>query len=114
MSVTIYHNPRCSKSRDGVKLLEELGVDFSTKLYLSDPLSKQEIISLVDLLGISPEDLVRKKEAIFKENYGNKSMTDNDYIDAMLAHPRLIERPIVVSGDKAVIGRPPSLIKDLF
>lgn len=114
MSITIYHNPRCSKSRDGVKLLEELAVDFSTRLYLSDPLSKREIKHLIDLLGISPEDLVRKKEAIFKENYGNKSMTDNDYVDAMLAHPRLIERPIVVSGNKAVIGRPPSLIKDLF
>lgn len=114
MSVTIYHNPRCSKSRDGVKLLEELGVNFSTRLYLSDPLSKQELNHLIDLLSISPEDLVRQKETIFKENYSSKSMSDEDYIDAMLAHPRLIERPIVVSGDKAVIGRPPSLIKDLF
>lgn len=114
MSVTIYHNPRCGKSREGVKLLEKLGIDFSTRLYLSDPLSKSELKEIISKLGISPEDLLRKKESIFKENYAGKTLSEEDCINAMIEHPKLMERPVVVNGNKAIIGRPPALIKDIF
>ena len=114
MSITIYHNPRCGKSREGLKLLEEAGVEFQTRLYLKDPVSKEELSEVVQKLGISAEGLLRKKEAIFKEEYANKSLSEEDCLDAMLTHPKLIERPIVVNGDKAIIGRPPSLISDIL
>lgn len=114
MSVTIYHNPRCGKSREGVKILEEMGIKFDTRLYLDEALSKKELKDLIMKLGISPEELLRKKEIIFKENYSGKDLSDEDCISAMIAYPKLIERPIVVNNDKAIIGRPPALIKDIF
>lgn len=114
MSITIYHNPRCGKSREGVKILEELGQSFDTNLYMANSLSKDELKNVIKLLGIQPEDLLRKKEAIFKEEYAGKTLSQEDMVDAMIKHPKLMERPIVVNGNKAIIGRPPSLIKDIF
>jgi len=110
----IYHNPRCSKSRDSFNLLTEKGVDFETIEYLKTPLTKKEVKDLLAKLNIPAKDLIRKVEAIFKENYKGKELTENQWIDAMVKYPKLIERPIVVKGKKAVIGRPIEKVIDLM
>ncbi|MFY7730028.1 MAG: arsenate reductase (glutaredoxin) [Flavobacterium sp.] len=104
--LTIYHNPRCSKSREGLQLLESLNIPFATIKYLNEPVSEAELMSIIKKLGIAPIELVRQKETIWKENYKDKNLTDDQIITAMATHPTLIERPIVVNGDKAVIARP--------
>ena len=110
----IYHNPRCSKSRQGLAILEETKLDFEVINYLNTPSTKKELVEILELLKISPIDLVRKNEAIWKENYKGKTLTDNQVIDAMVSNPKLIERPIVINNNKAVIGRPPELIKSIL
>ena len=112
--LTIYHNPRCSKSREGVQLLELEGKPFTTVKYLNEPLTKEELTSLIAKLGIAPIELVRQKESIWIQNYKGKQLSDIGIIDAMLLHPALIERPIVVNGDKAVIARPAEKIKEIL
>lgn len=112
--ITIYHNPRCSKSRQGLALLEKSGKEFKTVLYLEDLLSEQELTSIIDKLGIDPIGLVRKNEAVWKESYKDKNLSDIEIIQAMVKHPKLIERPIVVSQNKAVVGRPTETIETLF
>lgn len=112
--VRIYHNPRCGKSRSVCALLAERGVDAEVIEYLKTPPSKDELRALVAKLGMRPVELVRRGEAVFKENYSGKSLDDEAWLDAMLAHPILIERPIVVLGDKAVVGRPPERVQELF
>ena len=104
--LTIYHNPRCRKSREGLQLLEESGKAFETRLYLTEAFSKQELTDLIQALGVAPIELVRKNEAIWKSDYKGKDLSDEEVIEAMLAHPRLIERPVVTDGRSAVIGRP--------
>jgi len=110
----IYHNPRCSKSRQGLAILEEAKVKFETIQYLENPVSREELKYIIKLLGISPIDLVRKTEIIWKENFKGKTLTDSEIIIAMLENPKLIERPIVINNGKAVIGRPPELIKTIL
>lgn len=112
--IKIYHNPRCSKSRQGLQILEESGVAFKTVKYLDTSLSKSELMEILKILDISPKDLVRKGEAVWKENYKGKSLSDQEVIEAMVAHPKLIERPIVISGNKGIIGRPPENIKSIL
>ncbi|RKR13336.1 arsenate reductase [Maribacter vaceletii] len=104
--ITIYHNPRCSKSRQGLQALENSGKEFTVKKYLEDIPSEKELKDIIQKLEISPLELVRKNEAIWKELYKGKSLSDADIIKAMVTHPKLIERPIVIKNDKAVIGRP--------
>jgi len=105
-NVTIWHNPRCSKSRNAVALLEEQGVEAEVVKYLETPPSKDEIVEVLKMLGISARELMRTKEDIYKE-LGLKDVSDEDaLIDAMVAHPKLIERPVVIKDGKAVIGRP--------
>lgn len=111
--VTIYHNPRCSKSREGLKFLEEQNVDFQLVKYLDNPLTKSELTNLIKKLNITPIELVRKKEEGWK-NYKGQELSDEQIIEAMVENPKLIERPIVVNGDKAVIARPFSLINDVL
>ena len=112
--IKIYHNPRCSKSRQGLQLLEDANQEFEIIKYLDTPLSKTQLLEIIKLLDIKPVKLVRKNEAIWKENYKTKTLTDNQIIDALVAHPKLIERPIVVNNNKAVIGRPTELIKTIL
>ena len=110
----IYHNPRCSKSRQGLAILEESGTDFEVVKYLDNPPTFQEMTMIIHQLGIAPIELVRKNEAIWKENYKGKELNDEQIIKAMVENPKLIERPIVVTDHKAVIGRPPENIKTLL
>ncbi len=110
----IYHNPRCSKSRQTLALIEEKEVKIEIVSYLDNPPSKDELKKILIMLDIKPEQLLRKGEAIYKENYKGKSLTDNQWIEAMLKYPKLIERPIVVKGNKAVIGRPPEKVLELL
>lgn len=112
--ITIYHNPRCSKSRQGLQLLEDSGKPFETVKYLEDTLSAKTLEDLIKILGITPMDLVRKNEATWKENYKGKCLTDTEIINALVENPKLIERPIVVNGTKAVVGRPPERILDII
>ena len=110
----IYHNPRCSKSRQGLAILEEAKIEFETIKYLETPISEQELQTIINLLGIGPIDLVRKNEAIWKENFKSKKLSDLEIIQAMVLNPKLIERPIFINKGKAVIGRPPEIIKTIL
>ena len=112
--ITIYHNPRCSKSREGLQLLELQGKPFTTVKYLNETLTKKELTGIIKKLGITPIELVRTKEKVWTENYKGKQLSDDEVIEAMINHPNLIERPIVVNGDKAVIARPAEKIKDIL
>jgi len=105
--VTIYHNPRCSKSRNTLALLEENGVSPEIVLYLETPPGEAQIRDLLGKLGISAAELVRKGEDAYKECGLDKESSEDEIIAAMASHPKLIERPVVVRGDKAVLGRPP-------
>ena len=104
--IKIYHNPKCSKSRNTLALLEEQGIDAEVVKYLETPPSKEELKEILSMLGLSARELMRTKEEIYKE-LGLKDITDEELlIDAMVANPKLIERPIVVKDGKAAIGRP--------
>ncbi|SFJ18022.1 arsenate reductase (glutaredoxin) [Myroides guanonis] len=104
--ITIYHNPRCSKSREGLTYLEDKGVQYKITKYLDEPLTKEELTDILRKLNFKPIELVRTKEEIWKELTKDKNLEDNEIIEAMVKYPRLIERPIIINGDKAVIARP--------
>ncbi|AXT50034.1 arsenate reductase (glutaredoxin) [Aquimarina sp. BL5] len=110
---TIYHNPRCSKSRQCLAILEEKNEDLNIIKYLDTPLSEEKLSKIIDLLGIKPIDLVRKNEAIWKQEFKGKTLTDNQLIRIMCEHPKLIERPIVIKDTRAIIGRPPEKVVDM-
>lgn len=103
---TIYHNNRCSKSREACSILQEKGIEFETVEYLKTPLNQKQLKNLLLLLGITAEALVRKSEPIYNELFANKKLTNAQWIKALAENPVLIERPIIVKGNKAVIGRP--------
>jgi len=107
MPVRIYHNPRCSKSRATLALLQEHGVEPEIIEYLKTPPSTVELDRMLTMLGKEPAELMRKGEAEYKEHFQGKSLSRAEAIALMVAHPIVIERPIVVNGDQAVIGRPP-------
>lgn len=113
-NIKIYHNPRCGKSREGLQLLENSGKEFEVVEYLKNSLSKEELKEIVRKLEIKPLDLVRKKEKVWMENFKDKNLSDDEIIEAILEFPVLLERPIVINGEKAIIGRPPVLIKDIL
>ena len=110
----IYHNPRCRKSRETLQIIREHDIEPDIILYLEKPPSSDELRELVNLLGIRPHELVRKSEAIYKENFKGREMSDEEWIKALSECPKLIERPIVVEGNKAVIGRPPENVSTLL
>ena len=105
----IYHNPRCSKSRQALDFLEKAGKTPEIKLYLKNALSPEELKSIISKLGIAAEDLVRKSEPEYKEHYKGTSLDDSGWIDAMIEYPKLMQRPILVAGEKAIVARPPEL-----
>ena len=110
----IYHNPRCNKSRQTLALLQENGVEPDVVLYLDNIITASELRGLLSKLGISPMQLVRKGEAVWKEKYKGKALSDDQVIEAMIANPKLIERPIVVKDQSAVLGRPPENVLKLI
>jgi arsenate reductase (glutaredoxin) len=110
----IYHNPRCTKSRATLALLNERGIEPKVVEYLKTPPTAKELKSIVAKLGLKPEELVRKGEDVYKEKFADKTLTDAQWIEALAANPILIERPIVVHGDKAVIGRPPENVEKIL
>lgn len=113
MKTIIFHNARCQKSRCALELLEEKGVDIEIRNYLEHPPSATELKALLKMLGLPAEKLVRKGEPIYKKLYQDKKLTEAGWIKAMTTHPILIERPIVVKGKKAIIGRPPENVLSL-
>jgi arsenate reductase len=114
MPFTIYHNPRCQKSRQTLALLREAGHEPEIIEYLKTPPSGEELKKLLAQLGLSAEEIIRKKEAIFKENYKGKTLSEDEWLMALHENPKLIERPIVTNGQRAVIGRPPENVEALF
>ena len=114
MKTIIYHNPRCRKSRETLAILEEKQEEIETVKYLETPPSKKELTEILAMLGISPIELVRKNEAIWKENFKGKELSDQEVVDILIEHPKLIERPIVVKNGKAVIGRPPEKVIEIL
>lgn len=115
MSVTIYHNPRCSKSRETLGLLESKGVEPRVVLYLETPPDAAELGRILDKLGMEPRELMRRNEKEYKENgLDDPALSRDALIEAMIAHPRLIQRPIVLSGDKAALGRPPESVLEIL
>ena len=112
--IKIYHNNRCRKSREGLQLLETSGKQFEIVNYLENVPSLKDLKNIVDLLGIAPIELVRKNEAIWKTEFKNRDLTDKEILEAMIKFPKLIERPIVINGNKAAIGRPPTKILEII
>jgi arsenate reductase len=110
----IYHNPKCSKSRQTLAIIEGETSSFEIIEYLKNPLSEEEIIVLLSKLNIKPVELVRTQETIWEKNYKEKELTEIEIINAMVENPKLIERPIVVKNNKAIIGRPPENVLSLF
>ncbi|WP_286235515.1 arsenate reductase (glutaredoxin) [Thalassotalea sediminis] len=111
--LTIYHNPRCSKSRQTLQLIEDKGTEVEIVEYLKTPLNTTQIKQIIDKLNVSPIEMMRTKEVEFKEQ-NLKGADDNTLINAMANTPKLIERPIVVKGDQAIIGRPPENVLALL
>ncbi len=112
---TIYHNPRCSKSRQTLELLQQHNDDIEVIEYLKIPPNKEQLQKILDLLGLKPRELMRKGESVYQElNLDDPSLDDAALIQMMLEHPILIERPIVINNGKAVIGRPPEGVLDII
>ena len=112
--ITIYHNPRCGKSRDCLAFLETSDKKFEIIKYLETPLSFNELKEIIRKLSINPIELIRKNETIWKENFKGKEVTDSEIIQSMVDYPILMERPIVVYNDKAIIARPLEKIKEII
>lgn len=115
MSVTIWHNPRCSKSRQTLALLEERGISPTIVLYLETPPSAAELGAVLKLLGFGPRDLMRTGEDPYRDlGLTNPDLSRDELIEAMAANPSLIERPVVINGDKAALGRPPENVLEIL
>jgi len=110
----IYHNPRCRKSRETLALIQEKGIEPDIVLYLKEPPTREELRQLTQMLGIKPSELVRRGEKIYKEQFKGRDISEYEWLDILAEHPRLIERPIVVEGERAVLGRPPERVRALW
>lgn len=115
MTVTVYHNPRCSKSRAAMEYLEENGIEADVVKYMDSPPDANDIKDLLSMLGMTPRELMRKHEKVFKDaGLDDPTFTDDELIEAMAQCPSLIERPIVVNNGKAVLARPPETVQDIL
>jgi len=112
--ILIYHNPRCSKSREALEILETKKADYKVIKYIDELLSAEKLGKILKILNIKPIELVRTNESIWKENFKHLDFTDEELIAVMAKYPQLIERPIVINDNKAVIGRPPKKILDIL
>jgi arsenate reductase len=110
----IYHNPRCRKSRESLELLQQHCKELTIIDYLNNSPTKNQLKEILVKLGMKAEDLVRKGEALYKEKYKGKSLSEDEWLKILIENPILIERPLVLSGDRAVIGRPPENVLKLF
>lgn len=110
----IYHNPRCSKSRQTLQLIKDANAEVEIVEYLNDIPTKEELKDILNKLNLNAVDILRKGEAAYKENFKGKELSNDEWIDAMIQYPKLIERPIVVKDNKAVLGRPPENVLDLL
>ena len=112
--IQVYHNNRCGKSREAIKLLEDAGVEFEIIKYLEHPPTSNELTELLKKLDVKPLELVRQKEKIWIENFKERKLSDAQIIDSMVKNPILIERPIIIIGNKAIIARPPEKLNDFI
>lgn len=114
LKMKIYYNPRCLKCRETLKLIESKGKTAEIVDYLNHPPTLETLQNIIKVLEIKPEELLRKKEPVFIERYKGKKLSDKEFLEAMVQNPQLIERPIVIDGNKAIIGRPPERVLDLL
>jgi len=112
--IKIYHNTRCRKSREGLEIIKNSGKDFEIIEYLKKPLTFNQLKEIISLLKIEPIELIRKNETDWKTNFKGKDLSKDEIIKAMVDYPKLIERPIVINNNKAVLGRPPEKIKTIL
>jgi arsenate reductase len=112
--IQILHNPRCAKSRAGLKFLQDKGIEPEIIKYLDNPPTAEEFKAILKKMGAKPTDVLRKNEAIYKEQFKGKEFSDDEWIEIMVNNPKLIERPIVINGDKAVLGRPAEKIEEVL
>lgn len=110
----IYHNPRCSKSRQTLQLIKDAGEDVEIIEYLNQTPTEKELSAVLEKLGMNAEDILRKGEDIYKQNYKGKTFSNEEWIKIMIENPKLIERPIVIKGEKAVLGRPPENVNEFL
>lgn len=110
----IYHNPRCSKSRQTLQLIKDAGADVEIIEYLKAIPTKEELTLVLMQLNLKPIDIIRKGEAVYKEKFKNSNFNDDEWIKIMIEYPKLIERPIVIKGNKAILGRPPENVLELI
>ncbi len=114
MTLKIYHNPRCSKSRKTLAIVKNKTSNFKVIEYIKNPLTFIEIKLILSQLNIKPHELIRTQESIWKENYKEKKLTDDEIINLIIKYPKLMERPIVTNNQRAIIGRPPENVLELF
>ena len=112
--ITIYHNPRCSKSRQALALLVENAVEPIVVEYLKSPYTKEQLRTLCKKLNMRAQDLIRKNETVYKERFADSELSEEEWIDAMVTHPILVERPIIENADAAVVGRPPERVMEIL
>lgn len=112
--ITIYHNNRCGKSRNALSILQEKNIPFKVVEYLKDVPTIEEIKTILKKLKLKPHDIIRTKEAIYLEKFKGKTLTDDEWLQVLHEHPILIERPVVINGNKAVVARPPEKVNEIL
>ena len=112
--MTIYHNPKCKKSRETLQRIRDAGTEPEIVEYLKTPPSPDDLRDILQKLGMNAEDIIRKGEKVYKEEYKNKELSEDEWLDALHKNPKLIERPIVIEDDRAVLGRPPENVDELL
>ena len=112
--IRIYHNPRCRKSRETLEIIRNQGYEPEIIEYLKDPPTVSELKNLLDKMNMKPAEIIRKGEDLFRSNFKGKKMSDEEWLNVLVKNPKLIERPIVVSGDRVILGRPPEKVREIL